>query len=737
MYKLVLCGLMMLLPAFGFAQIKGIVIDAETGEPLASARVLAKCIEGGAMTEEDGSFSLDIKSPNFPCELVLSYPGYLSKKLEILTSQTDLKVELESRIEDPVVITGTMQASHVSMSAIKVEVLNREFLRQIPGANNLMESIDYVNGVQKQINCGVCGTNDIHLNGMEGPYTLVLIDGMPIISALGTVYGLNGIPSSMIERIEIVKGPASTLYGSEAVAGIVNVITRDPKSAPKLFFEGYGTSHGESNLDFAARPQIGKLQGLFSGNYYRMQNRLDSNNDNFTDIPLSQRLSLFNKWTVLRKNNRKASFAAKYYHENRFGGQLQWTNGDVGSDSVYGEYIATRRIEALGSYQLPFSKETVRLDVSGSAHWQDSHYGNTPYLAQQHTGFSNLVWLKSIDRHNMLFGSSVRYTYYDDNTAATPYGADVNVLAGLFVQDEWRPTSKLSLLGGARVDRHQKHGLIFSPRVNLRYKPTTFSTLRATAGTGFRTVNIFTEEHAALTGARTVVLEGTLAPERSVNVNANYNQIFNIGESAATFDVDGFYSHFYNKIFPDYNTDPNKIIYRNLDGYSTIKGFSWKYSQSFKFPFRAELGGTFMKVQVIEADGSKRLQEFAPVYQSTFNLSYTNHRLRTTFDYSGKIVGPMQLPVYDAPFERPSVSPWFTEQNVQASRNFGKTLTLKLGVRNVFNYRQSSPLVNPQDPFSDSFDTAYAYGPLQGRRLVFGMIWKLDADKKHEGSNPR
>ena len=272
--------------------------------------------------------------------------------------------------------------------------------------------------------------------------------------------------------------------------------------------------------------------------------------------------------------------------------------------------------------------------------------------------------------------------------------------------------------------------MIFSPRLNARFKPTAFSTLRATAGTGFRTVNVFTEEHAALTGARTVIIEGELAPERSVNFNGNYNQVLNLGESAATLDIDGFYSHFYNKIFPDYNSDPNLIIYRNLEGYSTILGMSWKYSQSFKFPLRAELGGTFMKVQVIEADGSKRLQEFAPIYQSTFNLSYTHHPWRMTFDYSGKIVGPMKLPEYEAPFSRPTISPWFSEQNVQASKDFGTNLTLKLGVRNILNYRQESPLVNPKAPFSDSFDTAYAYGPLQGRRLIFGMIWKLASPKE-------
>lgn len=714
----------------GECQIQGYVFDNQNKESLSSAKIHAKCIQNGALSQEDGSFKIELDKTKFPCELLISYPGYKSKTILIDKPNDSLNIFLESKIEDPVVITGTMKASQVSMSAIKVEVLNREFLRQIPGSNNLMESIDYVNGVQKQVNCGVCGTNDIHLNGMEGPYTLVLIDGMPIISALGTVYGLNGIPNTMIERIEIIKGPASTLYGSEAVAGIVNVITRAPEKAPKIFFEGYGTSHQESNLDFGLRTNLGKTTSLLTGNYYQVQNRLDLNHDNFTDIPLSNRLSLFNKWNISRKLDKKASLAAKYYHEDRFGGQLQWTKNDKGSDSIYGESIQTQRAEFLGTYEFP-TKENIRLDISGSTHWQDSYYGNSHYRAQQHTGFTNLVWLKDLDRHSLLLGSSLRYTYYDDNTAATAFEPNMTLLSGIFAQDEWRPNSKISILGGGRLDKHPSHGFIFSPRINTRIKPSTFSTFRATAGTGFRTVNIFTEDHAALTGARIVVVEGELAPERSINFNANYNQILNIGESAVTLDFDAFYAFFNNKIFPDYNSDPNLIIYRNLAGHSTIKGLSWKYSQSFKFPLRAEIGGTWMKVQIIEEDGLKRIQEFTPSFQSTFSLSYTHEPWHLTIDYSGKIVGPMKMPEYEPPFERPQYSPWFSEQNLQLSKNFGKSLSMKLGIRNLLNYRQASPLINPQAPFSDSFDTAYSYGPMQGRRLVIGLAWKLESKRNN------
>ena len=103
------------------------------------------------------------------------------------------------------------------------------------------------------MNCGVCNTGDIHINGLEGPYTLVMIDGMPIVSSLSTVYGLSGIPNSLVERIEIVKGPASSLYGSEAVGGLINIITKNPTSAPTFSADYFTTSYFESNLDLGTK----------------------------------------------------------------------------------------------------------------------------------------------------------------------------------------------------------------------------------------------------------------------------------------------------------------------------------------------------------------------------------------------------------------------------------------------------------------------------------------------------
>ena len=217
---------------------------------------------------------------------------------------------------DEVVVSGTMKEVTRMNSPIPIEVYTPVFFRRNP-TPNLFTALENVNGVRPQLNCNVCNTGDIHINGMEGPYTMVMIDGMPIVSALSTVYGLMGIPNSMVQRIEVVKGPASTLYGSEAVGGLINVITKKPESASRFSLDFNTTHYGDFNLDLGTKLKIGKASGLLSANVFHFDNIYDINGDNFTDVTLQKRFSIFNKWNFKRKENRLASIALRYVWEDR------------------------------------------------------------------------------------------------------------------------------------------------------------------------------------------------------------------------------------------------------------------------------------------------------------------------------------------------------------------------------------------------------------------------------------
>lgn len=717
---------------FSFSQsetIKGKITDDKSAVPFANIGIKDSGI--GASSDTSGFFTLK-NVPVGEQELVVSVLGYekYRQKVKVENGKTvslNIVLKASSLALDQVVVTGTMKETFITASPVKVEVITQKFLQTNP-TNNIIEAVQTVNGVQEQINCGVCGTNDIHINGMEGPYTLVLIDGMPIMSALATVYGFNGIPTSLVDRVEIIKGPSSTLYGSEAVGGVINIITTKPEKMPIIGFNTYYTSHREWNTDFAVTPRIGKkITTTLSGNYYRNQYRMDFNEDNFTDIPLNNRFTLFNKWSIARKEHRIANIALRYYNEDRFGGVMQWQPENRGSDSVYGESIYTNRVEVIGSYQLPVSDHHLRIDYSYNFHDQDSYYGNTSYKARQQVFFSNLLWNRKFGKHDVLTGITLRYqTYRDNSLAATD---EQRFIPGVFVQDEYAIGKSSILLGGIRMDHHENHGLIFSPRLSFKQKIGTYTSVRLNSGTGFRLVHLFTEDHAVLTGARQVVIQNNLDPERSYNVNLNLNHIYTLGESTGTLDVDAFYTYFTNKIIPDYETDPDLIIYDNLAGYGVTRGFAASINHNFRFPLRVTIGGTFQDVyQVFENTEGKLVKEkqlFTPAFSGTFVLGYKLNKLKLSVDYTGRVMGPQKLPHYDAPFTRAETSPWFTIQNIQVTKEI-KSFSLYAGVKNIFNWTQSSPLIDPGNPFGKDFDTAYAWGPLQTRRFFVGLRWNLN-----------
>ena len=217
-----------------------------------------------------------------------------------------------------VIISGNLKPVNRLQSTIPVEVYSPEFLQQNPSPS-LFEGIQYINGIRPQINCSVCNTGDIHINGLEGPYTFVLIDGMPIVSSLASVYGLNGIPAGMIEKIELIKGPSGTLYGSQAVGGLINVITKLPEYSPKFFSDVYGTSWEEFNADLGFSGKINEKIDFLTGiNSYIYDNPIDNNNDNFTDVTQQKRFSIFQKFTWQSLSNRKGSIAFRYLYEDRW-----------------------------------------------------------------------------------------------------------------------------------------------------------------------------------------------------------------------------------------------------------------------------------------------------------------------------------------------------------------------------------------------------------------------------------
>lgn len=728
------------------------------GKPLSNAHIRVSDDRGISTSDKNGCVRLNAR-PKGKFEISVSALGFVTKKemLELTDSVPNvyyIELRPESKELKEVVISGTLKEVSKTESPVLVELYTSSYFKKNPSAN-LFEGLQNVNGVRPQVNCNVCNTGDIHINGLEGPYTMVMIDGMPIVSALSTVYGMSGIPASLIERVEVVKGPASSLYGSEAIGGLINVITKKPSKAPKFSVDFFTTSWAEVNTDiglkFTVKPKLDVLSGI---NYFNYQVPIDKNKDNFTDITLQHRVSLFQKWSLARSFNRRLTLSARYVYEDRWGGEMNWTRANRGGQDVYGESIYTSRSEIVGFYDLPI-KENIGFSFSLNQHDQNSAYGKVLYRAKQRIAFGQMLWNKLLGNHDLMAGLAIRYTYYTDNTPAMG-GSGLSselgtrpqrtILPGLFIQDEISLAKRSHLLFGFRVDHHNVHGIIYTPRLAYKVKIDEQFVVRFNAGTGFRVVNLFSEDHAALTGARTIVVSQTLNPEQSYNANLNVAKSFYL-QHGYNFNFDGglFYTYFSNRILADYDSNPNEIRYQNLNGYATSKGITLNAELNTSKGIKARLGATWME-NLVPLQGKMSQQLLTERFTGVWQVSYPISKLKTEIDYTGNVYSPMRLPLLGPLDPRPAYSPWWSLQNIQFNFKGIQSIELYGGIKNLLNYTPPAhSIARPFDPFDKqveydangqviatpnnpnalTFDPTYVFAPNQGRRFFAGFRYTL------------
>ena len=726
--------------------IKGVVIS--NNSPLEGATITIEGTNIGTITDQYGNFNLNIsKIKN--TKIIISYLGYKPQKYIIVSHTKDIgiiELHQENQLNE-VVISGTLKPVSKLNSPVPVEVYTKDFFIANPSPS-VFESIGIINGVRPQLNCNICNTGDIHINGQEGSYTMVLIDGLPIVSGLSTVYGLTGIPQSLIEQIEIVKGPASTLYGSEAIGGLINLITKVPENTSKFSFDTFGSGWGEFNTDLGYKYNLNnKSQGIVGINYFNYSNPIDNNDDGFTDLTLVDRISIFNKINI----RNKLSIATRFVYEDRWGGEMNWNKNYRGGDNVYGESIFTKRIELFGKYTF---NENLFFQFSFNNHNQNSIYGKTIFDANQSIGFSQLIWNKNFKSNDFIIGIAYRYTHYDDDTTATynenlmSNQAEITNLPGLFIQDEIKIGEYNSLLVGFRYDYNSIHGNIFTPRLNYKIlNKKKSSTLRLSIGSGYRIARVFTEDHAALTGAREVVFLDDLNPEKSWNTNINFvKKIYAKQGYIINFDSSIFWTEFSNKIIPDYDTNPNQIIYNNLNGKSIIQGASVNFNSVFNNGLRMNIGATYIDSSIIE-NGIEFTPYLTESFQGVWKIEKGFNDSGFKIDFTGNIVGKMRLPRLGILDPRDEYSPVYSIMNLQLTKAINNNYEFYGGIKNILDFTPAkNSIARPFDPFDRevifdnngnatsslgnpyalTFDPSYVYASNQGRRFFVGMRWKIN-----------
>ncbi|MCI0716166.1 MAG: TonB-dependent receptor [Chlorobi bacterium] len=740
-FKFVLTAVFFLTGISIYSQsVKGIVygISENKKEPLDAAVVRWLGTTKGTITESNGTFELSLSGISDK-RLMVSYSGYKSDTISV-EDDSYLEITLEPNTTTTTIeVEDEKKSTYFGNENAKTEIITSQELVK-DACCDLAGCFGRNSSVEVAVTDIITDSKELKILGLEGAYTQILIDNLPLMSGLNVKYGVSSIPGTLIDKITISKGSNSVLQGYESISGIMNVLLKDKDNSDMLLLNGFVNSILEKQLNLNLTHSLNKKwNSILTLHSVQKSNRVDENGDGFLDNPLITRYMAYNKWKFSNsKNKTEFNIAGRYWNEERIGGERNFDiKKEAGSSQNYGQTIKINSVEGYSRFGKQFSTTNgIKMYVNSSFYDQKSFYGITQYDAKQTSfSFSGFYEFEYIERGFLKTGLSYRYQKIDEDIK---FNVQTNkTYAGNYIKKESIPgifsessisflEDKGSLMTGIRFDNHNEHDLIITPRALLRYQPDEKIVLRASIGSGFRTVNLLSEYSNILASSRNIIIAEKLEPEKVLNYGADVIFYFSLGPASGSLNIDFYRTDFKNKIIPDYDIDPLKVIFANLEGKAFSNVFQSEASVTILRNVDLKLAYKFIDIQY-EKNGM--------MFEQPFN---SKHRVLTTFSYvpSSKSwsasaglnwFGKQRLPstASNPPeYQRPSVSEPYTLINMQVNKNF-KYFELYAGVENLLDFRQDNPIISANDPFGPYFDTSFIWGPTKGREFYAGFRFLL------------
>ncbi len=699
-------------------------------------------IAGGpvAVVNENGVFEL--RADGITDKRILaSFSGYRSDTIA-WDGRSYVSITLKWAATDLSGVTVTdRRGAFISGTAVnQLEVINQRELSKA-ACCDLAGCFGTTATVQPQTTNIVTNSQELRILGLSGVYNQVLVDGLPMVQGLTYTYGISTYPGTVVENIYVSKGTTSILQGYESISGQINLDTRHPDKAQRLHLNAYINSFGEKHLNASGAVAVGKKwHTLLALHSVQPSARIDRNDDGFLDLPLLTRYMAYNKWKYGSdtENGFSAQFGLRFVNEQRIGGQKDYRGkGDKGSGQVYGQFVTFNQPEAYAKVNYRLSdRHALALAASGSIHDQDAWFGTLAYTGRQQMAYANLQHEMKWRQHLLKYGISYRYQELTEDirlTVADPsrtyagkYLTRLRV-PGVFAENTFHlADDKVVLIAGARIDRRQEEGWYFTPRAMAKYAINDQHTFRASAGTGWRQVNLFSENPVILTSSRNIVFNEALRPEEAMNWGVSHTWRFEAGGAKGTLSADFYQTRFQNQFFPDYDLDPSKIIIRNFDGTSRSNGV--QIDALFVFIQQLEVRAAYNYLNVYRKEnGAKVALPFNPCNRLMSAVSYRTRNNQWQADVNAHWFDRMRLPDTQgnpAPYRRPSSSSPYTTVNVQGTFRLN-TLELYAGCENIGNYRQPNPIISADNPFGPHFDLSSVWGPTRGREFYLGIRYSI------------
>jgi outer membrane receptor for ferrienterochelin and colicin len=544
----------------------------------------------------------------------------------------------------------------------------------------------------------------------------------------------------MVDNIYIAKGANSVLQGFESISGQINVETKEVDDTEKLYLNTYINNFGEKHLNANVAIRNGRWSNLSSIHTIFPAGRVDRDKDQFLDLPLLSRIRLSNKTKYGNELETRfySSFGVRYLDEQRIGGQKSFNRqSDLGSASVYGQTVEIQQPEFWTKTGYRFNnKHNFKLFASSFYQNQNSYFGTVKYDANQTNIYGNLQYELNYGQQNLKTGFSYRHLHLNEDIQFTSNRQN-NSYDGVYVRDEHILgffaentlnlfENKLAWISGLRVDDHNQFGTQITPRTLLKYNITPTTVIRANIGTGWRTVNLFSENINLLVSSRDIVFKEEIKPELALNSGINVMHKFGKEDFSGYFTIDYYRTDFRNQIFPDYDNDPTKAIIENFEGESISSTFQGEVYFNLYERFELKASYTFLDVyRMIE--GKKELLPFNARHKMLGSFSYKPPSNKYHLDINTHWYGKQRLPnTMSNPleFQRPNYSASYAVLNIQYTHNFEK-FEVYLGCENIFDFRQIRPIISWEDPFGPYFDTSSVWGPTRGREFYLGARYKI------------
>lgn len=735
------------------ASIEGHVINAKTKEPLAYVNVSVVGTKLGTTTNDEGDFVFrNLKAGKY--KIKASFVGYSPKEIEIIVEfnkTVHAHIELEESIImfDEVVVSANRNEVNRKEAPVIVNVMSSKNFENC-NAQDLSQALGYQSGVRVEYNCQNCGVPQVRLNGLEGPYTQMLIDSRPVLSALSSVYGLEQIPVNMVERVEIVKGGGSALYGSNAIAGTINIITKEankPSFSVSNEIQSIGMKSTANNFNMnGALVNSDQTSGLSFYQTFRKKNPYDHNSDGFSEIGKMDAFSFGTKLFHKPSSTQKISLEYHTTQETRRGGNkfelpvhqadiTEMTDHKIHSGGINYDYITLDGKHKISAYT---STQYVDRDSYFGTHQDPNAFGKSNDLTfLLGTQVNNHLDKLIVSPATLTYGVEYNSNHLKD--VMVGYNRNINQesnVVGGFFQSEWSG-KYISLLLGGRLDKNNLiEKPIFSPRANLMYKPSDKFQLRASFANGYRAPQAYDEDlHVLQVGGQAVILK--LAPKlkeeisNSISISTDfYHQLSENFQANILFE--GFYTDLKN-VFAlrdiGFDSTDNAMIKEryNAKGASIIGGsitakiaYKTQYSLSFGYTLQnnkykqAELWSHDPSVE-----GTKKMMRTPDSYGFITLNAQPSKPLNISL--TGTYTGKMLVPHYSGFIAKDCLvsTPEFFDINITSSYDFkiSKSLSLQVsgGLKNIFNAYQKD--------FDKGVnrDAGYIYGPMQPRTLFIGL----------------